>query len=333
MQGYACVAEIVQGRLRIAFMGPDSVGQSIVLDETNPTIRLGRFVLASIDGSALSTGLVMAEPQRLLQSNASKLVQDSTSEESGRDVVWYKLHDNVELRTRYSVVHSTAPGCDTTSITGFDGRYRGDRIVELAFTSECEQHVAGFIIERALIDRRQPERLAFSARANLDYGSNDELAGCGSCPNGWTRTGLRDPIDYRREQYAYRLLGVHAETGERVIYDTAIVQIPGASIRNAAVVQNPFRQRVDITFDVDDRMRIDALVYDLRGGRLGTLLDPSGQPMVNYVVPPGQNLSGFYEFGEVSSQGLINIVLIGYPMDERSTDEMSRIVLKAQHLR
>jgi hypothetical protein len=55
--------------------------------------------------------------------------------------------------------------------------------------------------------------------------------------------------------------------------------------------------------------------------------------MVNYVVPPGQNLSGFYEFGEVSSQGLINIVLIGYPMDERSTDEMSRIVLKAQHLR
>jgi hypothetical protein len=80
-------------------------------------------------------------------------------------------------------------------------------------------------------------------------------------------------------------------------------------------------------------MRIDALVYDLRGGRLGTLLDPSGQPMVNYVVPPGQNLSGFYEFGEVSSQGLINIVLIGYPMDERSTDEMSRIVLKAQHLR
>lgn len=333
MQGYACVAEIVQGRLRITFMGPDSVGQSIVLDETNATIRLGRFVLASIDGSALSTGLVVAEPQRLLQSNASKLMQDSTSEVSGRDVVWYTLHDNVELRTRYSVVHSTAPGCDTTSIAGFDGQYRGDRIVELAFTTECEQHVAGFIIERALIDRRQPERLVFSARANLDYGSNDELAGCDSCPNGWTRTGLRDPVDYRRERYAYRLLGVQAETGERIIYDTAIVQIPGASIRNAAVVQNPFRQRVDITFDVEDRMRIDALVYDLRGGRLGAVLDAFGQPMVNYVVPPGQNLSGFYEFGEVSSQGLINIVLIGYPMDERSTDEVSRIVLKAQHLR
>lgn len=333
MQGYACTAEIVQGRLRIAIVGPDSVGQALVLDEANPSIRLGRFVLASTDGSALSIELAMAEPQRLLQSNASKLVQDSTSVESGREVVWHQRHDNIELRTRYSVVQSNKPGCDTTSITAFDGRYRGDRIVELAFTSECEQHVAGFVIERALVDRRQPDRLEFAARADLDYESNDELAACGSCPNGWTRTGLRDAVDYRRERYAYRLLGIHAESGTRVAYDTVFVQIPGASIRNAAVVQNPFRQRVDITFDVDDRMRIDAAVYDLRGGRLGALLDASGQPMVNYTVPPGQNLRGFYEFGEVSSQGLINIVLIGYPMDDRSADEVSRIVLKAQHLR
>jgi len=333
MQGYACTAEIVQGRLRIAIVGPDSVGQALVLDEANPSIRLGRFVLASTDGSALSIELAMAEPQRLLQSNASKLVQDSTSVESGREVVWHQRHDNVELRTRYSVVQSNKPGCDATSITAFDGRYKGDRIVELEFTSECEQHVAGFVIERALVDRRQPDRLEFAARADLDFGSNDELAACGSCPNGWTRTGLRDAVDYRRERYAYRLLGIHAESGTRVVYDTVFVQIPGASIRNAAVAQNPFRQRVDITFDVDDRMRIDAAVYDLRGGRLGALLDASGQPMVNYTVTPGQNLRGFYEFGEVSSQGLINIVLIGYPMDERSPDEVSRIVLKAQHLR
>ena len=333
MQGYACTAEIVQGRLRIAIVGPDSTGQAVVLDETNPVIRLGRFVLASTDGSALTTELAMAEPHHLMQSNAAKLVQDSVTKASARDIAWYHRHDNVELRTRYNVVHSTAPDCDTTSISAFDGWYRGDRVVELAFTSACEQHLAGFIIERALVDRRQPERLQFSPRTNLDYGSNDELAACGSCPNGWTRAGLRDPIDYRRERYAYRLIGVHAETGERVIYDTAFLQIPGAIIRNAAVIQNPFRQRVDITFDVEDRMRIDAVVYDVRGGRLGALLDASGQPMVNYVVPPGQNLRGFYEVGEVSSQGLINIVLIGYPLDERSADEVSRIVLKAQYLR
>lgn len=333
MQGYACGAAIVQGRLRIAVIGPDSVGQAVMLNEANPAIRLGRFVLATTDGSPLSTELAMAEPHHLMQSNASKLLQDSTTTASGDDVMWYRRHDNVELRTRYSVVHSTTPDCDTTSIAAFGGRYQGDRVVELAFTSECEQYLEGFIIERALVDRRQPERLDFTARANLDYGSNDELTACSDCPNGWTRTGLRDAVDYRRERYAYRLLGIHAETGERVIYDTTIVQIPGAIIRNAAVLRNPFRQRVDITFDVDDRMRIDAVVYDVRGGRLGALVDASGQPMVNYVVPPGQNLRGSYEFGEVSSQGLINIVLVGYPLDERSIDEVSRIVLKAQHLR
>lgn len=333
MQGYACRAEIVQGRIRITVVGPDSVGQTVMLTETNPVIRLGRFVLATADGSALSTDLVMAEPQRLMQSNASKLEEDSITIESGRDIVWYKRHDNVELRTRYTVVHSTTPDCDTTSVTVFDGRYRGDRRVELSFTTECERHVEGFVIERALIDRRQPDQLAFSPRVNLDYGSNNELVACDSCPNGWTRTGLSDAVDYRRERYAYRLLGVHAETGERIVFDTAVVQIPGAAIRNAAVVQNPFRQRVDVTFDVDDRMRIDAVVYDVRGGRLGALVDASGQPMLNYVVPPGQNLQGSYVFGDISSQGLINIVLVGYPMDERVSDEVSRIVLKAQHLR
>jgi hypothetical protein len=41
----------------------------------------------------------------------------------------------------------------------------------------------------------------------------------------------------------------------------------------------------------------------------------------------------FFDLKDVASQGLINFVLIGYPINDTSIEELSRIVIKAQHLR
>ncbi|MBU3741154.1 MAG: hypothetical protein FGM24_02595 [Candidatus Kapabacteria bacterium] len=333
MRGYTCTADIVQGRIRILVYGPDSLDQTIQLSATRPTIRIGRFALSTVDGSAISTELAFAEPTEVWQAHAAKLVQDSIITAAGQEVYVYRRHDNVEIATRYGIGSSTTPDCDSVQIMAFEALYRGDLSVQLRFSTVCEEQLDGFLIERALVDRRRPNVLEFQARANLDYANNTSLAACGTCDKGRTVDDILDGVEYRREAYAYRLVGVRAGRGDRIIFDTAVVHIPNAIVSNASVLRNPFRDRVDVLFDADDRLRIDAAAYDVLGNKLGDLVDADGHPMVNLMVQRGSGYRASFNVGDIASQGLVNIVIIGHPIDDRSIDELSRIVLKAQHLR
>ena len=333
MRGYTVEADIVQGRLRIMVLGPDSVDLSVRLTSERPTIRIGRFELSSVDGSAVTTELAFAEPTDVFQAHAAKLAQDSVIESLGQAVTLYRRHDNVEIATRYAVGSATTPECDSAEVAAFEAVYRGDLSVQLRFAAVCEDQLDGFLIERALVDRRTPSVLAFQPRTNLDYTANSSLAACGTCDQPRTIDDVIDGVEYRRETYAYRLIGVQAESGDRIIFDTAVVHVPNAVVSNASVLRNPFRGRVDVAFDAEDRMRINAAAYDVLGNKLGDLIDADGNQMVNLVVQRGSGYRASFDVGDIASQGLVNIVIIGHPIDDRSIDELSRIVLKAQHLR
>lgn len=330
MNAYALATNIVDGRLRVTVAGPDSADASIAMLDV--PLRIGRFEVARVDGSDITTDLAFAEPLTLLQAVAAKRDDDSVTVASGESTVWYRRHDNVPLHTRFSIRSATVP-CDSAAIHAFHAAYTGDMRVQLGFGVECEATMEGFVIERALVDRRMPNRLAFERRDHLHYEVNPTLTAKRGGIARRSIADLHDTAAFRREVYAYRLIGIEGATGRRIPYDTVLVYIPGAIIANASIIENPFQDRVRIRFDVNDRIRVTARVYDVQGGMIGALEDEQGTPLIDYLMPRGNDYTAAYRFGEIASQGLVNIVLIGVPADEQQRENTSRVILKAQHLR
>jgi len=330
MTTYAIRPDIVNGRIRIVVIGPDSVDQAIPIAQT--PLRIGRFELSRTDGSSVSTALAFAEPLAMWQANAGKLMRDSVTSEAYGVATWFDRHDNVPLRTAYAV-RSSSVSCDTASIYAFRSTYAGDLDVQLDFDVECETTLLGFVVERSLVNPINPERLTFEPRQQLSYDTNPLLLAKRGMVTRRQINGVRDTVEGRREVYAYRLVGIEASSGRAIVYDTVFVAIPGAIIANASVLENPFQERIRIRFDVLDRVRVTARVYDLQGAMLGVLSNDQGVPLVQFPLARGTDYMGEFRLDETASQGLVNIVLIGVPDEDLAAENISRIILKAQHLR
>jgi hypothetical protein len=121
--------------------------------------------------------------------------------------------------------------------------------------------------------------------------------------------------------------------GDTIAIDTVVIRIGTPIISNAVLLENPFASTTTVQFNVDDRLELTAEAYDVGGRRIATLVDPDGNPIRNVVYERGQRYRARLDASSVAAQGLVNIVLVGVPVDEKSGLEQSRVILKGQILR
>jgi hypothetical protein len=331
MNGYFVDYAIVDGDLVVNVIGPDSVGDAHALNPPD-SLRIGRFQVRSTDNSIVPEELVFAMPYDYYQANAFKLDHDSvTGVGSGRNV-WFNKHDNPPMVAEYEELPPPPDICDATF--NFYGQYVGDLNVMLGFTVDDEHCYEGYIIERALVSRAQPDLMDFQGRAQLTYLNEPRLVAC-FCLDPQVRDSLFDQVDFRRETYAYRLIGkrlpFYGDTLE--IIDTIFIRIPNAIISNARILDNPFSSETSIRFNVDDRLRLTARCYDLGGRLIASLEDEDGRVIEDVEYPIGTDYRVKFKAPDVASQGLLNMILVGVPVDDLTFASESRVIIKAQLLR
>lgn len=333
MNAYTLDYNIVNGDLVVNILGPDSVLNAYSIPSTTDSLRLGRFIITSTDGSYVPEQLAIVQPADYYQAAAFKIDHDSvTGNGSGRNT-WFNRHDNPPMVVEYE---ERLPPPDTCgAIFNFYGSYIGDMQVQLGFTVSDEHCYEGYIIERALVNRQQPEVLDFQGRSQLTYLNEPRLRSC-YCLEPQVHDSLYDQVEYRRETYAYRLIGkrlpYYGDTLQ--IIDTLFLYIPNAIISNARILENPFQDQTTVRFNVDDRLRLTAKVFDLGGRLIGYLENDQGVPIENveYAIGIGYELR--FKAPSIASQGLYNILLVAVPVNDSSFDEeSSRVIIKAQLLR
>lgn len=331
MTGYYVDNQIVGGEIVVNVIGPDSVDDAITV-LNNDSIRIGRFEVTSSDGSYVPEILTFSAPLTYYQANAFKIDHDSVTGSGVDRNVWFVKHDNPPLIVEYQEKPPPPDVCDATF--NFYGQYIGDLNVMLGFDVNDEHCYEGYIIERALVDRRDPNNLNFQGRPQLTYLNEPRLLSC-LCLVPQVHDSLFDAVEYRREMYAYRLIGQRLPFyGDSLeIIDTIFIRIPNAILSNARILENPFKDQTSIRFNVDDRLRLTARAFDLGGRLIGTLTTPDGKPVDNMDYVIGTDYRIIFKTPEVASQGLLNIILVALPLNDVAIEEQSRVIIKAQLLK
>ena len=327
---YHLQTDIADGAASVMMICPDSVDQCTRVLRVGDSLCVGRFKLTSRDGSVAPDTLAFVDDQRLLALSYKRSTDSMTTTAIGTHL-WYLRHDNVPMGS-FAAYRSTEPPRDScNALFALRGVYAGNLRVRLGFDVSDEHCYYGYWFERALVDRRAPAALAFTLRPQLSFPQDPSLLSC-QCLAPQTRDGYIDVVDYRREQYAYRLMGVLRPEygGDTVAIDTVFINIGLPIISNAVLLENPFTTSTIVQFNVDDRLMLTGEVFDLGGRRIATLLDPDGNPIRDVVYERGQRHRARFDASTIASQGLVNIVLVGVPIDEASGVEQSRVVLKGQ---
>lgn len=330
---YHVQPEIVDGHASVMMICPDSVDQCMRLLAVGDSLCIGRFRLATRNASRMSDTVEYASDTRLL-ALSYKRSSDSITATSIGTHLWYVRHDNVPMG-EFVVFRSTDPPRDScTAQFVLRGEYEGSLKVRLGFDVTDEHCYYGYWFERALVDRRDPTTLTFRARPLLSYAQDASLLSC-QCLVPQSRDGYRDPVEYRREQYAYRLMGLRRPEygGDTVAIDTVVIRIGTPIVSNAVLLENPITTSTTVQFNVDDRLVLTGEVFDLGGRRIATLLDPDGNAIRDVVYERGQRYRARFDANAIAAQGLVNIVLVGVPIDAESGLEQSRVVLKGQIVR
>lgn len=333
MQSFAIDPQLDTSFVSIAIHGPDSAGSAYLIPFRDTLYRLGRFEIRRLDGSIAPSLLTVVDLRNYrYQANAFKMDHDSVTGTGADREIWYQRHDNVEMLTTYSFTQRGAP-CTDLVVTEFTGDYVGDLKIRLRFVAECELYTAGFFFERAIVAGVDTSTLAFDPLPLLTYTSNPALVACSTCVSPTIYENFLDDVRYRRTLYAYRIASVRQTSGDVTYHDTIFVRVPNAIISNAALLENPFKDRTTVQFNIDDRLTLTASAFDLGGRLIRHLTDENGKEIVNLEYPQGFKYTAKFEAPEAASQGLYNLVFLAIPVNDRSIENLSRVVIKGQLLR
>jgi len=338
LTAYSYCIGLHPGWISLFVYGPDEF-RNATFFPLDSALRIGRFRIAMTDGERIGTSLRWLEPLDYYQANAYKLEVDSIA----YGVRWYRTDDNVEMRN-YPRLDSTqqvivridsfrvAPApepCLTLKVGSFRAEYLGDRLVQLSWSTLCEQGVRGFVIERrCLCSSLPPSEIEFREIRRFGIPYDSALFSKGPTNVGFDYLpSTPDTIALRDVIYEYELSAIMHD-GSRRYLDTTSIRIPNSIITSATVYPNPTTTQATVRYTVSDRVRITAKVYDVTGKELAVLLD-------NVVIPrttPGNVNTIVWNAPDQASQGLYNVVLIASPVDD-PTIELSRAILKIQLLR
>lgn len=338
LSAYSYCIALHPGWISVFIYGPDEFRDAKYFP-LDSTLRLGRFRITMTDGGRIGNSIVWMEPLDHYQANAYKLEVDSVA----YGVRWYRADDNIEMRN-YPRINQTqdvivrtdsfrvAPApepCLTLKVNSFRAEYLGDRMVQLYWSTLCEQGVRGFVIRRrCLCSTLPPSETEFREVRRFGIPVDTALFSKGTTTVGFDYTmSTPDTVELRDVVYEYELSAVMYD-GSRRFLDTTAIRIPNSVISSATVFPNPTTTQATIRYTVEDRVRMTAKVYDVTGKELALLLD-------NVIVPrtgPGNFNTVVWNAPDQASQGLYNVVLIARPVDD-PTVELSRAILKIQLLR
>ncbi|MCS6999486.1 MAG: hypothetical protein RML15_00100 [Bacteroidota bacterium] len=327
-----------EGWISVFIYGPDEFRDAKFFP-FDSTLRLGRFRITMTDGGRIGNSVSWMEPIDYYQANAYKMEVDSIA----YGVRWYRADDNVEMRNyprikdMQQVIVRTdsfrvAPApelCLTLKVGSFRAEYLGDRLVQLYWSTLCEQGVRGFIIRRrCLCSSLPPSETEFREIRRFGIPFDTALFSKGTTTVGFDYSmSTPDTVELRDVVYEYELSAIMFD-GSRRFLDTTSIRVPNSVISSATVYPNPTTTQATIRYTVEDRVRMTAKVYDVTGKELALLLD-------NVVVSrtaPGTFNTIVWNAPDQASQGLYNVVLIAKPVDD-PTVELSRAILKIQLLR
>lgn len=333
VQTYHISTEIINQRMSVMTLNPDSVFDCVTVRNVGDSILIGRFLLATRDGSFFADTVAFITDTRQL-TVAFKIDHDSVTGVGTTRNVWYQRHDNVPFGSNAEFISEPPPPDLCNGVFDFKGTYLGDLLVALGFDVTDEHCFFGYWIERALVDQNDPTNLAFQLLPPLHYNANVSLRSC-RCLRPQSRSGYLDTVQYRREQYAYRLMGEFQPYygGDTIPIDTIFIRIPNAVLSNAVLLENPFQDKAVVSFNCDDRLILTGSVFDLGGRLIAHLVDEQGVPIINKPYPKGVGYRAIFNATAMASQGLYNIILVGIPVSDDSIEQQSRVVLKGQLIR
>jgi len=320
-EGYYVTPRIFQDRISITVLGPATFDNTYITPRDS-TIKIGNFLLTTKDKSPLSTNLSWVTPLDYYQAIAYKLQRDSMLTEY---IPYAVRDDNLEIQEYKSdtVVFEVEMPSQCFNVKDFKATYLGTKLTEISWETTCEYNNRGFVLRRGVVPFGfSPTPLVTYSDTIATYKTNPELIGLGTKDYG-KKYLVYDSVEYRGETYCYLL---ESENYFQVIryWDTTCVPIPYAVITKAWIDKNPFEISTNVFYELDDKVKIDAIVYDVNGKEVKQLLNKEikekGKHSVEFRAP------------EFASQGLYQIILTAYPIDD-DRFEVSRAYIKAQLVR
>lgn len=340
---YSINCGVIKDRISIFVVGPEKYPEtvSIPLDQY---IKVGRFAVYTRDGSEIPNKIKWVTPYERYQACAFKIHDDGNIPDY---LFAVGLNDNVEMyenvdleESRPATIIFKQDDSDPYRflLEYFNATYAGERRVGLNWKTTSEVDNLGFIVKRGLkpygiegyemADDEFPDIVASYKMAP----NEDNLKGQGNSRVAKEyRPASLDFVEQRRRTYCYRL---YYEDFKGEVHDIATdcAEIPRAVIEYANPKPNPFEIQTIIDFTVSDDVIMTATARDLLGREIRKLtLDGSSQVIHNIEVERGDHYIVF-RAPELASQGLYDIILIAYPIDDPTT-EISRAVIKVQHIK
>jgi hypothetical protein len=321
-------------RVALAFIGADStIDCSLV--QLGTARLLGRFRVEFADTiqEPERIGLAWATPLEKFQANAFKVAQKIAFQG-----IQLQANDNAEMFTTFSMDAPVVEFPPELTTSSFTAEYAGDKRVKLTWNTLLERvgrrTNAGFVLLRKTVQEQDTTR--FDTVAHFRTAPALRL-------RGNTRGSVyeyQDSVRFRGDILLYRLVAVDA-TPRRpstlprspmfqatITRDTASVRIPNAVFKQTSTQPNPFATQCRITYTLEDRARISAIVYDATGRMVTRLADNIEQSRGAYSL----TLDGTRFPEQLASQGALLLVLTALPTDDAAV-EKSEAVLKLQFIR
>ncbi|MCS7177366.1 MAG: hypothetical protein NZ960_07130 [Candidatus Kapabacteria bacterium] len=296
-------------RLGVTVYGPESFEASQLIP-WDTLMRIARLQVFSTNGTPVPHTLEWAQPLAYYQAFAYKQ----------RDEVlpWVRANDNVELGTRveYRLQPMRVPA---HVVRDFRAEYIGDRKVRLSWQTQSEAFNRGFVLVRWWRPFNTTELVDSALVA--DWQRVPLLRGLGTSDTGRSYLYVdSDAAKQRGEEYCYDLWSTDFH-GVLRYHGRACATIPHAVISFAQADPNPFSNATTIRYRLEDRVLLSITVYDVRGGVVARLMERQEMERGSYTLE--------WQTPAYASQGLYDIVLIAYPVDDPSV-ELSRAIIKAQ---
>jgi len=329
------ITDSVKTRFSVAILGPDTFTNTSMVpllnvDSTN-FVLLGRFRITT-DTLIQGSDLTFYFPTDYYQAVAYKRMSDSVL--SG--VTWHTESNNIQMKdgkslfTKYLGSKLDAPGMQ---IINFKATYLGQKKVRISWESISEVSNLGFIVSRAI------RPFGFIGDDNLVL--NEYVGECTDCnyPNqtltkiqefnglGTSKTGrlysYDEVIDYRGEQYVYRLFSQNFRNDTIYHAQTDLV-IPNAVISFAQANPNPLSTSTSVEYFIEDDVLLTVKVFDGQGSEVETIMEKVQVSRGTYNFT--------YNASILSQQGFYGMWFVANPIDDPSV-ELSRALIKLQVIR
>lgn len=308
-------------RIGIAFAGPDTYEDAI---KVYPEIKLEQFMIRTLDGTPLPEMVQWFSPFDYYQACAYKLERDSTI---NNVEYFFKKDDNIEMWDGGHIVDfvdDSVKEC-LTLLDTLSAEYVGGKKVALWWNTSQECRNRGFIIKRGFSTPFNKEMYGYHELMRFDLPGpfQQNLQGLGTRIPGRKYKVNYDTVSQRDLEYIYDLFYMDYYGEEHFLASDTVV-VPHAVISYAQNNPNPFENETQIVYTIDDECYLDAFVYDLNGKLVMQLYNKEYRNVGQYKAT--------LRMPEFASQGLYDLLLIAYPIDDTEI-ELSRAIVKMQLVR